>query len=546
MVNPSFRWSLGRRLAALAVGASLVTAAIGAAALLSNSRVAERMGVIQEQRLKPLVQIDRVGRAIERQRASVLSTLAATNDVMQEMLEKRVAGDQIEIPAALAALQARESDPTQKGLIAGLAASIAKSQGEGLSAVLDKLRKGQFVEADVASQSLYMPQIEAANAALDKVIRTEVALAERDYQASLASVDRQAGFTMAAILASLIVLLLFSAHIANALHRALGAHEGDLALAARQISRGNLDHRIRAREGDRESVAASLNSMAEHLSTLVGDVASSAHAVAGIAQRMSRSSDILSGRTSGQASSLEETAASMEQLATTVTRNSENADHARRLAEEASALAMEGGEAMREVETTMHTIIDSSMRVAEIASVMDDIAFQTNILALNAAVEAARAGAEGRGFAVVAAEVRSLSQRSAEAAREIRALVDESAARTRVGGRHVADAGATMKQIIEASRGVTDSVAEIAGASREQSAGIVQVNRAIDQIDKAVQENASLAEQTSRQARDISGEAQSLVASVSRFSAREAAMDTGEALLPALQPVKALLSPGPA
>jgi methyl-accepting chemotaxis protein len=520
------RWSVRRRLGAFAVGAALITAVIGAFALWSNSLVADRMGAVQQQRLKPLVQLDMVGRALERQRAAVLATLAATNDLMQEALEKQAAQDKANLSLALFALRQGETDLRQKALLADLATAFDRSQREGLAAVLDKLRKGQFVEADVASQAIYRPQMDVATGALDKVIAQEVDLAQRDYADAAWAVRRQALLTLAATLAALLAGLAIAMLIGNALQRALGAHERDLALGALKVSQGRLDHRIAVREGDRDSVAASLNAMSEDFSTLVRDVALGAHGVAQIAADLTTSSGDLALRTSGQAANLEQTAASMEQLATAVVRNSEHAERARGLAQQASTLAGQGGSAMAEVAGTMESITESSKRIADIVSAIDSISFQTNILALNAAVEAARAGAEGRGFAVVAKEVRALSEQSAEAAREIRRLVGESAARTALGARRVAEASVTMGSIIAAFDGVAATVAEIAGASREQSSGIVEVNRAVEQLDRSNQSNAELAERTSRDAGEMAGKAEVLVACVARFSVMEAAPAT--------------------
>ncbi len=516
------RWSLRRRLGLCAAGAALVIATLGGFALWSNSRVADRMGEVQAHRLKPLVQLDQVGRSLERQRAAVLATLAATDDVMQAALDEQVAKDRAELSATMESLRTTEPDARQRVLLAELATAIERSQGGGLTAVLDKLHKGQFVEADVASQTLYRPQVDLASAALDKVIRVEVELGERDYAEAVAAVGRQASLTIAATLAALLAGLGLAMSIANALQRSLGAHESDLAQGALNVSQGMLTHRIPVRGDDHASVAASLNSMSEGFSALRN--------VAEVSERLSCSSNDLALRTSGQAASLEETAASMEQLATAVVRNSENAKHARGLAKEASSLATQGGSAMAEAEDTMHSIFESSKRVSEIVSVMDAISFQTNILALNAAVEAARAGESGRGFAVVAQEVRALSKRSADAALEIRGLVLDSVARTQLGTKRVAEAGVTMRAIIRAVDGVTTSVEEIASASGEQSSGILQVNRAVEQLDQANQSNASLAESTSRDAGDMARQARALVASVSRFSVTEAVRETAEVI----------------
>jgi len=512
------RWSLRRRLAACATGASLITAAVGAFALWSNNRVADQMNAVQELRLKPLVRLDIVGRTLESQRAAVLATLAATNDVMQGALEKRVVQDKATLSAGIAEVLRIETDTRERALLGELSVAVDRSQSTGLVAVLEKLRKGQFVEADVASQQLYRPQLDQATKALDKVIQQEVELAEQDYAVASTTVARQASVTFVATVAALFAGLGVALLIATALQRALGAHESDLARGAMNVSQGCLGYRIPVDHGDSESVAANLNTMASDFSSLVRDVAVSAHDVANVAQRLSHSSGALAERTSDQATSLEETAASMEELGNSIALNSEHCGRTRKLAEDASALAYKGGGAIDDVAATMGAIAQSSKRTADVVSVIDAISLQTNILSLNAAVEAARVGEEGRGFAIVAKEVGALSKRSAAAAAEIRKLTDESTARTRLGAERVEQASVTMKAIISAFDGVTKNMVEIASSSREQTNGIEQVNATVAQLDRSNQSNAELAERTSRDAHEMSRQADVLVASVSRFS----------------------------
>ena len=225
----------------------------------------------------------------------------------------------------------------------------------------------------------------------------------------------------------------------------------------------------------------------------------------------------LSSRTEQQAASLEQTAASMEQLASTVRQNADNARQANTLAANASAVAVKGGDAVAEVVGTMDGISTSSRKIAEIVGVIDSIAFQTNILALNAAVEAARAGEQGKGFAVVAAEVRSLAQRSAQAAKEIKGLIDDSVSKVMAGSTQVETAGQTMQEIVASVRRVSDIIGEIAAASQEQSSGIDQVNRAVSQMDQVTQQNAALVEQAAAAAGALQSQAHSLADAVDVF-----------------------------
>jgi len=231
----------------------------------------------------------------------------------------------------------------------------------------------------------------------------------------------------------------------------------------------------------------------------------------------------LSARTEQQASALEETSATMEELNTTVRQNAENAGTANTLAVDARKIATHGGEVMVEVVRTMKGINDSSRKIADIISVIDGIAFQTNILALNAAVEAARAGEQGRGFAVVASEVRSLAGRSAEAAREIKELIGASVERVEAGSTLVDRAGTTMSEVVQAIGRVTDIVGEISAASREQSQGVAQAGEAITQMDQATQQNAALVEESAAAASSMRSQAHDLVQALAKFQVGDTA-----------------------
>ncbi|MDE2389249.1 MAG: methyl-accepting chemotaxis protein, partial [Betaproteobacteria bacterium] len=234
----------------------------------------------------------------------------------------------------------------------------------------------------------------------------------------------------------------------------------------------------------------------------------------------------LSQRTEEQASSLEETASSMEELTSTVRQNADNARQANQLAAGASEVAVKGGTVVGQVVQTMSSINESSKKIVDIISVIDGIAFQTNILALNAAVEAARAGEQGRGFAVVATEVRTLAQRSAAAAKEIKELISDSVVKVEDGTRLVDEAGATMDEIVNAVKRVTDIMSEISAASQEQSSGIEQVNQAVTQMDEVTQQNAALVEEAAAAAESMQDQTQALTQAVSTF---KLSRDTGHA-----------------
>ena len=293
---------------------------------------------------------------------------------------------------------------------------------------------------------------------------------------------------------------------------------GEAVSAARQVAAGDLTTDIRVVTRDETGdLMGALKAMNESLARIVKDVRDGCENIASASSQIAQGNADLSQRTEEQASSLEETAASMEELTSTVQQNANNASEADRLVSQASNVAVRGGEVVEGVVQTMSAISDSSRRIADITGVIDGIAFQTNILALNAAVEAARAGEQGRGFAVVAGEVRTLAQRSAVAAKEIKALIDESVTRVEGGSRQVDEAGRTMREVVDSVRQVATLVREISGASEEQSTGIGQVNQAVSQMDTVTQQNAALVEEAAAAAASMQEQATRLAQEVRRF-----------------------------
>ncbi len=313
------------------------------------------------------------------------------------------------------------------------------------------------------------------------------------------------------------ILSVLAIYINRGILRSIGGDPGDAAEVANRISDGDLTLHIDTMPGDTSSLLFAFKRMRDSLAQTIANIKSSADTIATASSEIASGNLDLSGRTEQQAGSLEETASAMEELTSTVKQNADNARQANQLAVSASEVAISGGKVVGQVVDTMGSINESSRKIVDIISVIDGIAFQTNILALNAAVEAARAGEQGRGFAVVASEVRSLAQRSSAAAKEIKLLIDDSVAKVDVGSQLVKQAGETMQEVVTSVKRVTDIVGEISSASQEQSAGINEVGQAITQMDEGTQQNAALVEQAAAAAQSLQDQASTLAALVGRF-----------------------------
>ena len=407
-------------------------------------------------------------------------------------------------------------------------AAVTKAKEAGNAEEANRVLDQKFIPASEKYQTLLRDLLEMQRAEIDR----SAALSN---EASASSLNWQIALTGLLVLLVAACGFALKASIVKPLAFAIGI--------ARRVAKGDLTADVRSNSRDEAGqLLEALGDMSRALRGLVAEVKQGAETIAGASGELAQGNADLSARTEQQASALEETASSMEELTSTVRQNADNARQANQVASSASAIAAKGGTVVAEVVQTMDSINEASKKIVDIITVIDGIAFQTNILALNAAVEAARAGEHGRGFAVVASEVRSLAQRSAAAAREVKDLIGDSVGKTNDGSRLVAEAGRTMDEVVVSVKRVTDLVAEISAGAQEQSAGIEQVNIAITQMDQTTQQNAALVEQAAAASGSMQQQASSLARAVAAFRVDDAAA----AAVPSIALAPAVRMPAPA
>ena len=383
----------------------------------------------------------------------------------------------------------------------------------GLGDIYEALGQADKGTSDMLEMQV-RPQLMMRLDALNKLIQAQGEQVKQIYQAQVDRYD----MVRVAVLIALVIGLLIATLVSTLLVRSLGRTLTHLAEVAYAIAEGKLGHRIKVERRDELGrVLDAFRVMDERLSSIVEEVRQGSDAVSSAAQQIARGNEGLSQRTQEQASSLVETASSMEEMTSTVKHNADNANHANQLARGAREHAEHGGEVVREAVAAMAEIDASSRKIGDIVRLIQDIAFQTTLRALNAAVEAARAGEQGRGFAVVASEVRSLAQRSADAATEIKQLIADSEEKVRTGSTLVNQSGEALSGIVDSVKKVTDIVSEIAAANQEQSVGIDQVSHAVAQIEEMTQQNSALVEEASVAARAMQDQAVKLSRQVCFF-----------------------------
>jgi methyl-accepting chemotaxis protein-1 (serine sensor receptor) len=432
--------------------------------------------------------------------------------------------------------------PDEKRLAEAFAQHRKAFVTEGLLPAVAALRaQDAKLAADIMNGKMSV-LFQPVRKSIDELIKLQLDVAKTNYE-NAQSVYRVVLVACSlGILFGLVVAVALGAWIIRSISRPL---ESAVQIAG-AVAAGDLTREIRVESTNEIGrLMQALKGMNDGLVTIVAQVRAGTDTIATASGQIAAGNLDLSSRTEEQASSLEETAASMEELTSTVKQNADNARQANQLVASASGIALKGGEVVAEVVNTMEDINESSRQIVNIISVIDGIAFQTNILALNAAVEAARAGEQGRGFAVVASEVRNLAQRSASAAKEIKELIGSSVEKVDAGSKLVEQAGATMNEIVDSVRRVSDIMGEITAASQEQSAGIEQVNQAIAQMDQVTQQNAALVEEAASAADSMQHQAASLAQVVSVFKVGQDAA-ARHAPAPLSAPAEACARPAPA
>ena len=409
-----------------------------------------------------------------------------------------------------------ETKPEEKAMLANI-----KTLAAAAAAPMKKAAELGFANQQAETTKMLLEEVVPTQskliAALQEFNAYEQALNEQSAADTAQSYQNANRLNLALGVLAALIGVAAAALITVSLVRKLGGEPDYAAQVAQRIADGDLATPVIVPAGDTTSMMASMRSMQERLATIVSEVRSGTETIAAASAQVAAGSQDLSARTEQQASSLEETASSMEELTSTVKQNADNARQANGLAANASEVASKGGAVIGQVVDTMSEINASATKIVDIISVIDSIAFQTNILALNAAVEAARAGEQGRGFAVVASEVRILAQRSASAAKDIKSLIGDSVSKVDAGSRLVNEAGLTMSSIVDSVKRVTDIMQEISSASQEQTSGIEQINQAITQMDQVTQQNAALVEEAAAASESMQGQAAKLANIVSVF-----------------------------
>ncbi|WP_298211203.1 methyl-accepting chemotaxis protein [Acidovorax sp.] len=529
------QWKISTRLIAGFAAMVLLLMVLGGVALLRSAEQHTALNDVTERRVPIIRAAASFAEGVNAQSVQFRDMAISTDEAAIKASIDRVAAARVSTAEQLKIISALVSSPKGKELLARVQESRAAfvKVGDEYMALIQQGQKDAAVK--VLNEKVLPVRQE-----YQRLIREQMEFQGQTAVQSGARAEAAAGALQRDVLIAGALSLLVAIFLAISIIRSITRPLAQAVDIADRVAAGDLSGQIEVNGKDETSqLLSSLQRMQHSLVNTVATVRTNAEGVASASSQIASGNNDLSARTEQQASALEQTAASMEELGSTVKQNADNARAANQLAVSASTVAVQGGDVVAEVVQTMKGINASSNKIADIISVIDGIAFQTNILALNAAVEAARAGEQGRGFAVVAGEVRNLAGRSAEAAKEIKTLITDSVERVEQGTALVDKAGATMSEVVSAIRRVTDIMGEISAASSEQSAGVSQVGEAVTQMDQATQQNAALVEEMAAAASALSAQAGELVNAVAVFKLDANATRSANAAMAARAPIAA-------
>ncbi|MDR3393284.1 MAG: methyl-accepting chemotaxis protein [Sulfuriferula sp.] len=493
---------------------SLLLIAIGSFGLHNQASTNEALRTVYEDRVVGLGHLDQVIRGLANNRLAIATAIVdPTDDNIQKQLAQLDSNIE-RVNKNWDAYMATYSDENEQKLAAQFDEDRKKLLAEGIMPAMEALKNHNMDEVKRLDVTVIPARFVPVRDGVNNLIKLQLDVAKAQYESSQQAYSFGKYASIGVIGVGIVLAVFLGALLIRAISRPLE----EAIQIAKSVADGDLTQKIEVgTTNEFGQLLQALKDMNTSLVEIVGEVRVGTESIASASGQIASGNLDLSNRTESQAGSLEETASAMEELTSTVKQNADNARQANQLAETASEVAGKGGAVVSDVVNTMGLINESARKIADIIGVIDGIAFQTNILALNAAVEAARAGEQGRGFAVVATEVRSLAQRSAAAAKEIKLLIDDSVEKVEQGNKQAAQAGTTMGEVVSSVQRVTDIMSEITAASREQSQGIEEINQAITQMDETTQQNAALVEEAAAAAKSLQDQASHLEELVGRF-----------------------------